>query len=50
MTDFKPNITKSIDNLNQVEEDVETLQEYDIDNIQSLIAKIDYIYRLAGGN
>lgn len=50
MTPFKENVTKSIDNLNSLESDVKDLQDYDIDDLQELIAKIDYIYRLAGGN
>lgn len=49
MTPFKENVTKSIDNLNNLEKNVTDLQDYDVDNIQGLIAKIDYIYRLAGG-
>lgn len=50
MTKFKKNITKSIDNLNEVEKDVSALEEFEDDNLDSLIAKINYLFRLAGGN
>lgn len=49
MTEYKPNITESIDNLNSLEERVKKLEEYTIDNIAELVKKIDYLYELAGG-
>lgn len=49
MTEFKPNVTKSIDNLNKLESNVDTLETFASQNLDTLIAKINYIYRLAGG-
>ena len=49
MTPFKINWTNSIDNLNQLEKNVKSLQDFEESDIDELIAKIDYIYRLAGG-
>lgn len=50
MTKFNLNWTKSIDNLNQAESDIKALQDFTDDDLSELIAKINYLYRMAGGN
>ena len=50
MTKFKKNWTNSIDNLNQAEKDIKDLQDFTDDDLSDLIAKVNYLYRLAGGN
>lgn len=46
---FKENVTESIDNLNALESRVTQLETFESTNIDSLVAKINYLYRLAGG-
>lgn len=44
MTKFKPNWTESIDNINDLERLIQSTPTAE------LITKINYLYRLAGGN